>query len=108
MNGGATMHRPLSLLLRRTVRRADRQLRLYARRRTALLHHVGKLVGEQAVACRGAGGVLAAGEGDVAADSVGECVYRPRRRGGLSVGVHAHPAKIMAEARFERGACSRG
>src|SRR6266508_2730385 len=69
-----------------------------------LLHHVGQLVGQQLLAARAAGVVLASAEEDVLAGGEGAGAERAVERVGLGANMHAHAAEIGAEGRLHSGA----
>ena len=63
---------------------------------------MGQLMGQQPLPGSGIGGVLTAGEGDVAADRVGTRTDRLRRRLSPSIRMNAHVAKIATKAWLEK------
>ncbi len=69
-----------------------------------LLHHVRQLVGQQPVAGRRAGGILARPHVDILAVGEGLRAQLAVQVIGLAAGVDAHPAEVGAEARLHAGA----
>nr|WP_263407261.1 hypothetical protein [Nocardia colli] len=67
-------------------------------RAAGLLDDVGEFVGEQVVACGGAGPVCAVAEDEVGADGVGAGAQGAGGGVGGGAGVGAHGAEVVAEA----------
>jgi hypothetical protein len=69
-----------------------------------LLHYVRQFVGEQSSPTAIARRILVRTKGHVVADGVGRRIHRPRRLSRPRVGMDAHAAEVMAEARLHEPA----
>ena len=72
--------------------------------RAGLLGNVREFVREQPATGLGVRRVLAVTECDIASDCKGERVHASGRRVSRGVRVYAHPAEVVAEARFKKTA----
>lgn len=72
-----------------------------------LLDDMGQFVGDEALAFACAGVVFPGSKDDIAADGVCPRLIACRRLRRLLVGVDAHLAKVMTEARLHRCPCRR-
>jgi len=72
-------------------------------RKVTLLHHVRQFVGDQASPRAGARRVLPRPEDHIAPHRVRQRVHGSRRLSRPGIGMHAHPAEIVAEARLHEG-----
>jgi hypothetical protein len=70
-----------------------------------LLQGVGQFVGQQEAARSRVRVILVLIEHDVAPNRVGGSVNSLSRLGRFCIGMHTHPAEIVAEARLHKGAC---
>src|SRR5262245_16419683 len=75
------------------------------RRLALLLNDMGQFMGEQLSAGRGSWPVVSLAEDNLRADGVGQSIYCMSGFAGAGVGMHAHFAEVMSEARLHDGPC---
>jgi hypothetical protein len=94
--------RTIRLAFDRPLWRAIHNVRWRSRSDPALLHHVRQLVRHQPLPIARPRRVLPGAEDHVAPDGVSQGVHGLSRLGGPRVGVDAHRAEVLAEARFHK------
>src|SRR5678815_5522055 len=70
-----------------------------------LLHDMSQLMGEQLSAGRGSRPVVSRAENNLRANGVGQSIYCMSGFVGAGVGMHAHFAEVVSEARLHDGPC---